>query len=266
MSGKGYSQEQILCGLQIIWKEVLGCVSPFDPDLSLIEQMKAEGIYEEIDLYDVFFRLKRDFGFQCAWEEWDTFLGLHVRDPHQWNTKVAPRLTFRALAEFIRERLEPISLEPITILGKSCLTAGIFRALERLAGQVHPKVRRFGPSTPIRTRLRGSHLHTFWNRLRWITKGRVPLPYRITPWRGGFFVLICAAALFLALFKPDLQGLWISSAIAVSLLLPTMFLVELLNRQLNPLPKEIQTFGDLARYLAVFIADQQTEAASCSTP
>lgn len=265
MFAEMYTQEQILCGLHIFWREHLGCESPCEPDMSVIEQLKDEGIYEDIDLADVLFCLKRLFGFQCAWEEWDTFWGIPIQDPDEWNRGVAPRLTFRALAEFIREQLEPIYLEPITILGKPCRTAGIFRALERLAGQVHPKVSRFGPSTPIRARLRGSRLHKFWDRLRWITKDQIPLPYRIKLGCGGFYVKI-GIGLSIALWKRDLEGLWISLGVTALLLLPTALLVGFLNSQLNPLPKEIQTFGDLARYLAVITEDQNPQGASCSMP
>lgn len=254
MSANTFTQDQIFSGIRIIWREVLDYEPPSDLDMRFMEEFKDGGVLEEIDFGDVIWRLQREFGFTCALEEWKTFLGLHIQDADEWNRDFAPRLTFRALADFIRERLEPISLEPLTLLGKPCRTAGIFRVLERLAGQVHPAVIRFGPSTPIRARLRGSRLQRFWDRLRWITEDRIPLPRRIKLGCGGFYFKI-GIGLFIALWKRDLQGLWLSMMVTTLLFLPTAFLVELLNRQLNPLPKEIKTFGDLARYLAVVTVD-----------
>ena len=45
------------------------------------------------------------------------------------------------------------------------------------------------------------------------------------------------------------------------LFLPTAIFIEFLNSRLNPLPKEIQTFGDLARYLAIITEDRQPQGA-----
>jgi hypothetical protein len=258
MCVKRYTQDQIFSGIRIIWRDVLGYEAPLDLDMHFMEEFKYGGIFDEIDFGDVIWRLQREFGFTCALEEWKTFLGLHIKDSDEWNRDFAPRLTFRALADFIRERLEPILLEPLILLGKPCRTAGIFRALERLAGQVHPAVSRFGPSTPIRARLRGSRLQRFWDRLRWITQDQIPLPRRIKFGCGGFYFKI-GIGLFIALWKRDLEGLWLSLKVTALLFLPTAFLVEFLNSQLNPLPKEIKTFGDLARYLAVITVDQQPE-------
>src|SRR5262249_49647522 len=132
--------------------------------------------------------------------------------------------------------------------------------------QVHPKVSRFGPSTPIHERLRGAHLQMFWDRLHWITNDQIPLPYhQIRLRRGGFFLKIGVGLLNYSC-NQDVRGFLISLAATVCLFLALAWLVKLLNRQLNPLPKEIQSFGDLARYLAVIISNPQSEAASCSTP
>jgi hypothetical protein len=265
MSAEMYTREQIFCAIRIIWREALGYEEPLDLDMRFYDDFRGGGLFDEIDFGDVIFRVQRELGFTCALEEWKTFLGTHIQDADIWERDIAPRLTFRALADFIRERLEPITLEAITLLGKPCRTAGIFRALERLVGEIHPAVIRFGPSTPIRSRLRGSRLHRLWDRLRWMTQERIPLPYRIKLGCGGFYFKI-GIGLLIALWKRDLEGLWLSLKVTTLLFLPTAFLVEFLNSQLNPLPTEIKTFGDLARYLAAIIVDQQTEAASCSTP
>jgi hypothetical protein len=262
MSANTFTQEQILSGLRIFLREDYGCESPFDPDSRIDEYFMVERIWEELDTGELAKELSKFFGFACSLDEWEEFFGwsANARDGDGWELLFAPHFTFRGLADFIRERVEPISLEPITLLGKPCRTAGIFRALERLAGQVHPKVRRFAPSTPIRARLHGSRLHKFWDRLRWITRDQIPIPYRIKFGCGGFYLKI-AIGLLIALWKRDLEGLWLSLKVTALLFLPTAFLVEFLNSQLNPLPKEIKTFGDLARYLAVVTENRQPQGA-----
>jgi hypothetical protein len=259
MPAEMYTQEQIFCGIRTIWREALGYEEPLDLDTRFFDDFRG-GVLEDLDFGDVIFRMEREFGFSCAVDEWNSFLGTPIQDVDVWERDIAPQLTFRALVDFIRERLEPISLEPITLLGRPCRTAGIFRDLERLVGQIHPAAIRFGPSTPIRARLRGLRLHQLWDRLRWITEDRIPLPRRIKLGCGGFYVKI-GIGLFIALWNRDLEGLWLSLMVTALLFLPAACVVEILNSQLNPLPKEIKTFGDLARYLAFVTENHQPQGA-----
>jgi acyl carrier protein len=269
MSGETYTQEQILSGIRILWREMLNCDSPINPDMSLIAQLKDEGIFDDIDFADMLFRLEILFGFKCRMKEWEHFLGFDIRDINEWERTLAPRLTFRALADFVRERLEPIALEPVSLLGKPCLTAGIFRGLQQLAEQIDPKVRQFAPSTPIRSRLRGFRLQLFWSRLRWMIEDQLPPPRQFTFRSRGFFhslLFKLGAGLLIALWKRDLTGLLEGIGVTFTLFIPLGVIVAFINTHLNPLPKGIETFGDLARVLAAILLDQQTEAASCSTP
>lgn len=271
MSGKSYTQEQILSGIRIFWRESLGCESPFDPDASFVVQFNAErkNLFLVLDLDDVFFGLETHFGFHCPSKEWEAFMAFPTQDLREWEKTIAPRLTFRALADFIRERLNPIFLEPITMLGKPCLTAGIFRALEQLAEKINPKVSRFAPSTPIRARLPGYCLRTFWDELRWIMEDQLPPPPKIILSSRGFFRSLyfkLSIGLLIALWRRDLDGLLAGISVTFALFIPVGVIVAYINTLLNPLPEGIETFGDLARVLAAIILDQQSEAASCSTP
>jgi hypothetical protein len=271
MSAEKYTQEQILSGLRIFWRERLGCKAPSDPDRSFIEHLKAHHVFIcEFDLIDhVALGLECLFGFQCTANEWETFFGLPIRDPKEWDSKTAPRLTFRALADFIRERLDPISFEPVILMSKPCLTAGVFRGLEQLAEKIHPKVTRFGPSTPIRTRLRGFRLQYFWSELRWIMEDQLPPQPQISlpSWKFLNHLLVkLGIGSLIALCRRDLAGLLEGLAVTLLLFLPVGMIAAWINAQLDPLPKGIETFGDLARVLASIILDQQSEAASCSTP
>jgi hypothetical protein len=264
-----FTREQIFSGLRIIWREILDHESSLDLDMRFMDEFNDEGSYDEIDFGDVIPYIHRHFGFSCAMEEWKIFLGLHIQSLDEWQRDIAPRLTFRALADFIRERLKPISFEPITLLGKPCLTAGIFRSLERLVEQIHPKATRFAPSTPIRARLRGVRLHRFWSRLRWMLHDQLPPAPRITLTGRGFLhslYLKCLIGTLIILWKRDPRGLFAGFAATFFLLIPVAWAVELVNVLRNPLPEEIETFGDLARVLAAILLDQQNEAASCSTP
>lgn len=264
MSAPRFTQEQILSGLYIFLREDFGCKTLIDPDLRIDEFFKADGIWEELDTGELAEELSNYFGFSCSLDEWEAFFGwttsAHARNVEEWEQLFAPHFTFRGLADFIRERAEPISFEPLTLLGKPCITAGIFRGLERLTEQIHPVASRFAPSTSIRACLRGSRLRRFWNRLRWMTEDRIPAPPRIKFGCGGFYFKL-AIGLLIALWHRDLDGLWLSLKVTAVLFIPTAFLVEFLNSRLNPLPKEIQTFGDLSRYLAVITENQQPQGA-----
>lgn len=275
MSADRYTQEQILSGIRIVWREVLGYHKPLDLERCFLDEFIPGGELEEIDFWDVIYRLERVFDFTCASNEWNALLRFPVQDLDEWKRDVAPRLTFRALVHFIHERLKPISFEPITLLGNPCLTAGIFRGLERLVGQIHPKVERFGPSTPIRACLSGLRLHRFWSRLRWMMEDQLPPAPEIAfrywkrlrslPYLPSLFIKLGIGVLF-ALWKRDLAGLVEGIAVTLSLFIPVGMIVALINEHLDPLPEGIETFGDLARVLAAIILDQQSEAASCSTP
>lgn len=279
MSAKTYTQEQILSGIRIFWREELDCKSPIDPDRSFIEQLKAAYKFDD-DFRLVPPGLERLFGFSCPVRQWEDFLGIRLEwrthlgvyfleNPCTWEKKNAPRLTFRALAEFIREQLNPIALEPVTLLGKPCLTAGIFRGLEQLAAQVNPKVTPFAPSTPIRQCLRGVLLRRFWDRLRWMIEDQIPLPPKLNLSERDCLtslVIKFGVGPLIALWRRDLEGLLVGVLWTFMLLFPMVWIMGLIEQRLNPLPDGIETFGDLSRVLAAIILDQQSECAACSTP
>jgi acyl carrier protein len=251
MSAKTFTQEQILSGIRICLREELKCESPFDADTNLREHL-AE-LDDELDAFDLVYlidELEELFGFTYPLKEWEKIL--------------TPDLTFRGLADFIRERLNPISFEPVTLLGKPCLTAGIFRSLEQLAVQVNPWVTPFAPSTPIRQCLHGVRLRWFWNRLRWMIHDEIPPPPRIElSFRDclSSLLLKIGIGLLIALRRRDLTGLAVGVGVTFALFIPMAWLVEFINSRLNPLPEGIETFGDLARVLSAIILDQQTECA-----
>lgn len=280
MSAERYTPEQILSGLRIIWRERLNCKSLFDPDRSFVKQLKEEDRFDDCVLSFALTELERVFGFTCTPKQWQDFLGirlewrratgpLFLEDSSDWEKRVAPRLTFRTLADFIQDQVTPIALEPINLLGRPCLTAGIFRGIEQLATQVDPQVKPFAPSTPIHRCLRGLRLRLFWDRLRWIIEDQLPPPPKIELSERGFFrslIFKIGVGVAISLWRMDLSGLFLGILTTFALLFPLAVVVGMIEDRLNPLPEEIETFGDLARVLAAILLDQQNEAASCSTP
>ncbi|MGH7169017.1 MAG: hypothetical protein ACRELF_08210 [Gemmataceae bacterium] len=281
MSAETYTQEQILSGIELVCSEVPEFDLPFDLDTRLDEYFApsfgSESLGDRIGRLmgeeDAFTQLAQAlawfFGFTCSLEEWNNYFGLNATSRDEWERDFAPHFTFRRLVEFIRERAKPISLEPITMLGKPCLTAGIFRGLEQLVRQISPKATKIAPSTPIRKCLRGVLVHGLWYRLRWMFDGQLPPPPRITLSSRGFLhslIFKVAIGVLIAIWRRDLSGVLAGIGTTFALLIPLGVIVAFINARLYPLPKGIETFGDLARYLAVVTEDQQTEAASCSTP
>jgi hypothetical protein len=268
MSANQFTQEQVFSGLRIIWREVLDYETPLDLDMRFMDEFLNGGMLEEIDFGDVIYRLQRHFGFTCARKEWKDFLNLPAQDFEEWKRDIAPRLTFRALVNFISERLKPISFEPITLLGKPCLAAGVFRGVEQLVHQIRPKAQRFGPSTPIHERLSRWQRHALWDRLRWITEERIPKPPTVAIpnhhiGRGLWLKLVFG--ILIAVWQNGLKGVVIGLAVGVwsSYILCIILgvILGVINYRINPIPDPIETFGDLARYLALVTVDQQPQGA-----
>jgi hypothetical protein len=275
MSAEKFTQEQIFEEICIYWREDLGLEKPFELDsridhhLSNDDFWKLIGLAEECDFADIISGLEECFGFSCLDEEWIRYFGLSARSREEWLQKFAPHFTFRRLVEFIEEHVKPISFEPIPLLGKPCLTAGIFRGLEQLVEQTNPKATRFAPSTPIRERLRGTPLRRFWNRLRWMLDDQIPPLPQITLSSRGFLHSLffkIGIGLLIAVWRWDFSGVLTGIATTFALLIPIGVIVAFINERLCRLPEGVETFGDLARVLAAIILDQKTEAASCSTP
>jgi hypothetical protein len=245
------TEDQVLFGLEQFWVRHLGCDSPFEPGARL---GRTEWLFDEADLADHLDALGDFFGLSCPPQEWAEFLGLAVTDPREWEENVAPRLTFRGLAAFIAARVETIPLEPVSLLGQPCLTAGIFGGLEQLVAQVHRRARHFGPSTPIRRRLRGPRLRLFCERLHWIGQGRLPAPPRLTITRRAldhYFWGKAAAAILTAVLVGDWSVLCTGFLVGLLLLIPLAAVVTFLNEWwIDPLPAGARSFGDLARLLA----------------
>jgi 4-amino-4-deoxy-L-arabinose transferase-like glycosyltransferase len=212
--------------------------------------MKSDGTWDEIDVADIFRELEDFFGFTCTHDAWKEFFGCNIRTVAEWDLVVGPRLTFGALAQFIADKTDAISLTPITVFGSKCAPAGVFMGIQQIASRAHGKPIRFGPSTRVIDVLRGEALDRFWTQLRWMTQHSVSaLPWF---WRGvtGYAICIGFLSVFIALLAAITIGgtTLLVSAILVCILL--YVLAAVFKHLANPLPTGIITFRDVSMMIS----------------
>ncbi len=248
MLSERYTETQVLCGLHDAWETITGANDSFDADTQIDTFMKADGTWDEIDFADIFRDLEQFFGFHCTDDEWTAFFGFEIakRSLEEWDQVVAPKLTFRALANFIADRAPVVaSFTPQTIFGCYCAPAGVFNGIQRLL--VAPEI---APSTRIIHVLRGNTLDGFWTKLHWMSEHSIPpLP---TAWRR----ITCRASYIgVVLVLLSLSAYWITSKFAYVALaiFAAAFLyaaASIYKQQSNPLPPNIVTFRDLSTAIA----------------
>lgn len=247
-----YTREQILNALYPLLEDSFG-IDPDEkplPGEPIDAHLKRMDVWHDSDLFDLFRRCEKTFGFKVTPAEWKAFFEGGAADAADWERNVAPRMTYEALADFVIDRTRAISFEPVEIAGRRCGPAGAFYGICEAAGQVLLKVERFAPSSSILRHLGRSRVETLWERLSWDRLDALP-PLRRC-WSDRFasgvflwdFAMGAVGAAFLCAGEPDLTLLF--AAFASLLLVPYL----VLRRLENPLPNGIVTFGDLARRLA----------------
>jgi hypothetical protein len=244
-----FTVAQVLCGLKEMWPCISGGDGFFSAETRIDENLKAHGMWDELDFADVIDELEQHFGFHCSIDDWKGFFRFDV-EPVTFETEIGPRLTFGALAQFIADRAPAVSIGAVTVLGNPCRPAGAFLGIQKIASQVKPRIEPFAPSTQIRDRLRGGALKSFWERLRWIAENRIPA---LSPsWsRTRERVAVIGVMVFIA-------GLFATWALSSSFYVVAGLLIALVlwaagviyMHVVNPLPKGVETFGDIARLVA----------------
>lgn len=177
---------------------------------------------------------------------WPQYARDRVLTYKQWISEIEPQLTIASFADFLRQRYEPPSFEPVSVLGSPpCPAAGYFVGMSEIVEQIKPDVERFGPSTPINGVLSSYQLTTFWMRLSRAAHRSLP---QLSFWlnRLANVLLIGSAACLLFGVFVD----WAFLAAAWMLCLKGLLFAKWLHLRANPLPKGIVTFSDLSRYLA----------------
>ena len=266
MNAHRYTETQILCGMRELWERdklelfFLPRYVPFQPDERIDEHMQS-GIPnwsgEEIDtsdLVNLYQSWQYCFRFESTPEEWSAYFRLDVYDADykEWERLYAADFTFRRAAQFIAARSTVISFEPVNVIGQECRPTGTFYGIRELVREVKKCPREFGPSTRIRDVLKGDAFVFFWMKVRWITAQRAPdlsENYRRMGTSGVLimlaYVVIMGAILFSLQADPPC---YFYSAFAV---IPLTILVSwLIERRSNPLPPDLQTFRDLAVWMA----------------
>lgn len=217
------------------------------PDTSLVEFERETG--SSLLMLELRWELEEQLAFYVSDELWLTFIQLPGGsiDWKRWEKEVAPKLTVRAFAEFIDAMSAKVSFEPISLLGASpCPVAGYFIGMTTLVQQMAPATPRFGPSTPIRNILKSRReLRLFWKRLE-RTSG-LALPHL------SFWLIQIADVLLVVSTGYLLFGVMINWAFLATfwiLLVKCLLVCQTLYQRVNPMPRGILTFGDLARHLA----------------
>lgn len=261
-----FTTEQVLRGIQRFVDEVVGDDVRVRPDESV--NCYADVINKNYGCpLEFLWGLSIYFGLNWNIERWVVWLQLprprrnerlskREQESHweDWQQTTSQSITVRKLAEYIARHARGVSMQPVTVFGRHCAPAGVFRGLCEL-----PEVRgkRIGPSTELRSIMGAWKLEEFWKRAEWVSGQKLPqlsiwsvwtspLPWRwvapaILAYVGGACLLGGLAAQFGL-------PLWLMSVICVGLFFATAAWIE--NNVRNPIPDEVQTFGDLARLIA----------------
>ena len=154
-------------------------------------------------------------------------------------------LTFAELTEFIHQRTP--RFQAVTVAGYEFGPAGVFLSFRPIVNHIFRRERRFAPSTPIRDILPRRQLRRFWQRLQYWTDGELQsLPRN---WYTAFTNLwIALIGIPVLLLTQNVSPYWLLGLLVMEWI-TRAWLVEKLDRTLNPLPASIQTFRDLAEYL-----------------
>jgi hypothetical protein len=96
-----------------------------------------------------------------------------------WNQWESPTRTVRELCADLAARIEVPVSEPVTILGRSCETAGMFLMMKDVLANHGADVSNLAPSSPIEEIARTHPL--ILNRIRLSHVGRLPTPYFDSP-------------------------------------------------------------------------------------
>lgn len=173
-SSHGFTTEQIFRGVAWIWRETTGDKAPITPDTRITDRIPDgfEVIDLEIAMADYFGEDPpdhEDWSLEACW-----YFHREQRRARGEEDDEPPPLTFQMLVEFIESRAVGGPIEPVYVLGKQCLSAGAFRAIEEAVHRSLRDAPRFPPSDPVLNVLRGQHLRVAWDRMRWLSDDRLP--------------------------------------------------------------------------------------------
>lgn len=262
-----FSPAQVLRGIEAFIAEDCGRRLTLDADASVVETWKAVEQFSSHECPLEFLTELAEY-FQLDWSERRWVVWLKLRGDNswtnrqrraawkQWNREIAPTIKVCDLVACISRRAPAPSLEPVTVFGHSCSAAGIFCGLCQL-----PEVDllRVAPSTPLRKLGRLSRIRKLWKRIEWVSGVTLPPAKDIWPqsWPtlanvlgGGIALGVFGASIALGAMQRgplyQIGGTIISMAALIAVI---AFCGAIVDRLHNPLPEEVETFGDLARFI-----------------
>lgn len=240
-STKRFSREDVLRGLQAIIAGATGTRLQLTCDMKFADYLQEHGDewgWIGFDSLDFVFRVEAFFGVGIPRA---SLCG--ARDEKLLN------LTFGMIADFIAERAPYVEIEPIALLGKPCAPVGAFRAIQSVAGLHARNCSNFGPSTPIRDRLRGMQLRFTWDYLRWLSHERLPAMQGWignSTWLGYIGVTLCLLWMGASVFVASVAGALSGALFGIGLSVLCGFGMVKINRILAKPPEGFQTFRDVA--------------------
>jgi len=260
-----FNTDQVLGGIQSFTNELVDDSIVIHADASVNDYAKVIEKHYGCPL-EFLWELSDYFGLRWGEVRWAAWLqlprpkrGARVtkRDREaqwqHWQRTTSQSITVRKLAEYIARHARGISMEPTTVLGRYCAPAGAFRGLCEL-----PEVRgkRVGPSTKLRNVMGACKIAEFWRRAEWVSGQTLPklhlwsiwtdpLPWK---WVVPAIALYVGGSGWLGAFATRFEmPLWFFAFLAVA----TFFaMAAWIENNCNPLPEDVQTFGDLARLIA----------------
>ena len=167
-------QRQIIFAVKDWFATCLEVNEPFLPEHRIDEFLKKVGWWDELDLDHLARFLDQAFGCTYSLNDWRVHFGCDLPSAKEWERCKGPDFTFASLAAFVAARAQPVTLEPTTVLGRACPTAGVFVAVEKIVTGIRGSEIPFGPSTTLSAVLGPSQQCWLWQRLRYLTQGRLP--------------------------------------------------------------------------------------------
>ena len=230
--------------LQDIFTNFFGA-TPDSPEDRFIAFVSEHPMLDDDNLF-LFDEIVRTFDLEGGNQALEEFLAYQVDGDKLDNDEDRlNELTFAELTEFVHQRTP--KFQAVMVAGHECGPAGVFLSFRPIVNHIFRVERRFVPSTPIRDVLQGRQLRRFWQRLQYWTDGELQsLPRN---WYTAFTNLwIALIGIPVLLLTQNVSPYWLLGLLGLEWT-TRAWLVEKLDRTLNPLPASIQTFRDLAEYL-----------------
>jgi hypothetical protein len=188
------------------------------------------------------------------------------RSDSAWDRVLEPagQRSLREVCEFIASGASRPSVEPVTILGTTCLPAGAFLAIRSVLGRAGANVDRVSPSTPL-TQYTRRYLGVFLGPISRLAPNALPAVRISTPWYdlsimgfGCSLYLVVAAAIggFLLGLLTNFRNGFVSPLAAAAgaiVILTSWTSVWIAARYVGPSKVEfgsLRTFRDLAKVVA----------------